>query len=81
MVKKWLLYTSKSDAEAMIAQIDSALGYISPETCSYLFEENVESDKRYLLKLNEIDWKTLSESEQSSLLDTYPSDFKFPTVE
>ena len=81
MIKKWLLFSSKSDAEAMITQIDTALGYTSPKTCSYLFEENVSSNKRYLLKLNEIDWGVLSSSEQEDLLSTYPSDFVFPTVE
>ena len=79
MIKKWLLFTSKSDAQDIINEIDAAMGYESPETCSQIWEENVLFNKRYLIKLNSECNSTLNSSKQEDLLDIYPSDFVWIT--
>ena len=78
-MKKWLVFTSKTEAQNIINQIDSAMNYESPETCSQIWEENVLLNKRYLLKLTNTCYDKLDSSDKENLLDTYPNDFVWIT--
>tara|TARA_R100000988_G_C3967610_1_gene149704 strand:+ start:758 stop:1000 length:243 start_codon:yes stop_codon:yes gene_type:complete len=79
MIKKWLLFTSQSDAQEIIDEIDVVMGYKSPETCAQIWVENVLFNKRYLIKLNSECYSKLNSSKQEDLLDIYPSDFVWIT--
>lgn len=77
-MRKWLVFTSKSDVDSIVSQIDSSLNYTAPETCSIVYEENVELNKRYCIKLTQDAQQTLSAEEQANLI-IFPNDFIFVT--
>ena len=77
-MRKWLVFTSKSDVDSIVSQIDSSLNYTAPETCSIVDKENVELNKRYCIKLTQDAQQTLSAEEQANLI-IFPNDFIFVT--